>query len=111
MLPKCEECGKPFFYPRILCPHCHSRRITWIQASGRGRLYSFEIAYQSLNPAFKIKPPYILAMIELEEGPRLMSNLVNIDPDPKLVTCDMPVEIVYERLTDDVTISLFQPAH
>lgn len=109
MLPKCEACGKPFFYPRLFCPHCHSSRITWIQASGRGRLYSFEIAHQSLNPAFKIKPPYILAMIELEEGPRLMSNLINIEPDPQLVKCDMPVEIVYERLTDEVTIPLFQP--
>lgn len=110
MLPRCEDCGKAFFYPRSFCPHCHSRRIAWIQASGKGRLYSFEIAYQSLNPAFKIKPPYILAMIELEEGPRMLANLINIEPDPKLVKCDMPVEVVFERLTDEVTIPLFQPA-
>lgn len=109
MLPKCEDCGKPFFYPRALCPNCHSRRITWIQASGRGKLYSFEISHQSFNRAFKIKPPFILAMIELEEGPRMMSNLINIEPDPKVVKCDMPVEIVFEKLTDDITIPLFQP--
>ncbi len=109
MLPKCESCG-PFFYPRIMCPKCHSRNITWIQASGKGKLYSFEIVYQKFNPAFKIDPPYVLAMIELEEGPRMMSNLINIDPDPKVITCDMPVEVVFERLTDEITIPLFQPA-
>jgi uncharacterized OB-fold protein len=110
MLPKCDDCGKPFFYPRIACPLCHSRRISWIQASGKGKLYSFEIAYRSLSPAFKVKAPYILAMVELEEGPRLMSNLINIEPDPKVITCDMPVEVVFEKLTDEITIPLFQPA-
>ena len=110
MLPKCEDCGSPFFYPRILCPHCQSRNLTWIQASGRGKLYSFEIVQQQLNRRYKIPPPYILAMIELEEGPRMMSNLVNVEADPKVVTCDMPVEVVYEKLTDDITIPLFQPA-
>ncbi|RMF92537.1 MAG: Zn-ribbon domain-containing OB-fold protein [Nitrospinota bacterium] len=110
MLPKCDDCGKPFFYPRILCPFCHSRRISWIQASGKGKLHAFEIAYQSFNPEFKIPPPYILAMIELEEGPRLMSNLINIEPDPAVIRCDMPVEVVFEKLTDEITLPLFQPA-
>ena len=110
LLPKCDECDEPFFYPRIACPHCHSRNISWIQASGKGKLYSFQIAYRSLNPAFKIKPPYILAMVELEEGPRLMSNLVNIEPDVEVIKCDMPLEVVYEKQTDDITIPLFQPA-
>ena len=110
MLPKCEDCGKPFFYPRVLCPFCQSRHISWIQASGRGKLYSFEIAHQNFNPAYKIKPPYIFAMVELEEGPHMMSNLINIDPDPQVVKCDTPVEVVFEKLTDEITIPLFQPA-
>jgi hypothetical protein len=110
MLPKCQDCGQPFFYPRILCPHCHSRNITWIQASGKGRLYSFEIVYQQLNRRFQVPTPYVLALIELAEGPRMMSNLINIEPDPKHIKCDMPVEVVYEQLTDAITIPLFQPA-
>jgi uncharacterized OB-fold protein len=109
MLPKCNDCGAAFFYPRIACPHCHSRNVSWIQASGKGKLFSFQIAYRALNPAFKIEPPYILAMIELEEGPRMMSNLINIDPDPAALTCDMPVEVVFEKQTDEVTLALFQP--
>lgn len=110
MLPKCDDCGKAHFYPRIVCPHCHSRNISWIQASGKGKLFSFQIAHRSLNPAFKVKLPCVLAMIELEEGPRIMSNLINIDPDPDVVKCDMPVEIVFEKQTDDITLALFQPA-
>ena len=110
MLPRCGECGHVFFYPRALCPRCAARAITWVQASGRGRLHAFGIAHQSFNRAYKVAPPYVLAMIELEEGPRMLANLVNVEPDPKVVKCDMPVEVVFEKLTDEVTLPLFQPA-
>ncbi len=110
MLPECNDCGKAFFYPRIACPNCHSRNVGWVQASGKGRLYSFQIAYRALNPAFKIPPPYVLAMVELEEGPRLMSNLINVEADTDVIKCDMAVEVVFEKQTDEVTIPLFQPA-
>lgn len=110
MLPRCEACGHVFFYPRVLCPRCASRAITWVQASGRGRLHAFGIGHQSFNRAYTVRPPYVLAMIELEEGPRMLSNLINVEPDPQAVTCDMPVEVVFETLTDDVTLPLFQPA-
>src|SRR5713101_7338496 len=46
MLPKCQDCGKVHFYPRVFCPHCHSKNLTWIQGSGKGKLYSFEILYR-----------------------------------------------------------------
>jgi hypothetical protein len=81
-----------------------------MQASGRGKLYSFQIAHRSLNRAFKVELPCVLAMIELEEGPRMMSNLINIEPDPNVVKCDMPVEVVFEKQNDDITLALFQPA-
>ena len=110
MIPKCGDCGHTFFYPRILCPRCSSRAITWIQASGKGKLHAFGIAHQLFNRAFKVPAPFVLAMIELEEGPRMLSNLVNVEPDPKVVKCDMPVELVFNKLTDDVTLPLFQPA-
>ncbi len=110
LLPRCADCGHTFFYPRVLCPRCHSRAIQWIQASGRGRLYAFGIAHQSFNRAFKVPPPYVLAMIELEEGPRMVSNLINIEADPSVVKCDMPLEVVFHRMTEEVTIPLFQPA-
>jgi len=110
MLPRCRACRRAFFYPRVVCPHCHASDIEWFQASGRGKLHSFEIAYQSFNKAFKVKPPFVLAMIELEEGPRMMSNLIGIEPDPKKIRCDMPVEVVFEKQTDEITLPLFRLA-
>ena len=109
-LRKCNSCEQAYFYPRDICPHCFSRDVIWVQASGKGKLYSFEIAYRTFNPAFTVETPFILAMVELEEGPRMMSNLINIKPDPAVVKCDMPVEVVFEKQTDEVTLALFQPA-
>ena len=97
-------------YPRVACPFCASRDISWVQASGRGRLFSFEIAHQILNKSFKVKTPVVLAMVELEEGPRILSNLVGIAPDPKLIRCYMPVEVCFEKLTDQVSLPMFRPA-
>ncbi len=110
LLPRCQSCGHVFFYPRVLCPRCHARAITWISASGRGTLHAFEIAYQVFNKAWRVKPPYVLAMVELAEGPRLMSNLVNVEPDPRVIKCEMPVRAVFCKLTDEITLPLFEPA-
>ena len=104
MVPKCKACGKAFLYPRVLCPFCASRDIAWIQASGRGKLFSFEIAHQILNKAFKVKTPVVLAMVELEEGPRMLTNLINCEADPKKLRCDMPVEVVFEKQTDEISL-------
>jgi uncharacterized OB-fold protein len=110
MLPRCQACGQAFFYPRVMCPRCQSREITWFQASGRGKLHAFGIGHQAFNKAFKVGPPYVLAMIEVEEGPRMMSNLVNVAPDPKAIRCDMPVQVVFHKLTDSITVPLWEPA-
>src|SRR5919106_3326418 len=110
MLPRCQACGHAFFYPRVLCPRCRSRQIAWFQASGRGRLHAFGIGHQSFNKAFKMPAPYVLAMIEVEEGPRMMSNLINVAADPKVIRCDMPVQVVFHRLTDELTVPLWEPA-
>jgi uncharacterized protein len=109
MLPRCGDCGHVFFYPRAVCPRCHSRHVGWLQSRGRGTLHSFEIAYQAFQKGWKIKPPYVLALVELDEGPRMMSNLINVEPDPKAIRCDMPVEVVFTKLTDEITLPLFQP--
>ena len=110
LLPKCGACGHVFFYPRAVCPRCRARDIGWIQASGRGTLHAFEIGYQAFSKAWKVKPPWVLAMVELAEGPRLMTNLINVAPDPKVIRCDMPVRVVFTKLTDEITLPLFEPA-
>jgi uncharacterized OB-fold protein len=103
MIPRCRACGKAHMHPRVACPFCASRDIEWVRASGRGRLHSFEIAHQILNKSFKVKTPVVLAMVELD--------LVNIAPDPAKIRCDMPVEVVFEKQTDEVTLPMFQPTH
>jgi len=76
----------------------------------QGHAPRFEIAYQVFNKAWKIKPPYVLAMVELAEGPRMMSNLVNVEARPQAIKCDMPVQVVFAKLTDEITLPLFEPA-
>ena len=110
MLPRCGACKQAFFYPRVVCPKCHSRDISWVQATGRGTLHAFGIGHQSFNKAFKMPPPYVLAMVQLDEGPKMMTNLVNVVADPAVITCDMPVQVVFHKVTDDVTVPLFEPA-
>ena len=107
-LPLCGACGHVFFYPRILCPKCQARDIGWIDASGKDELHTFE-SRTGPTTAPGRSPPYVLAMIELDEGPRMMSNLINVEPSPKAIKCDMPVEVVFTKVSDDVTLPLFQP--
>ena len=98
LLPACRRCG-PFFYPRILCPRCHTDEVAWIEASGRGAIYSFTVAYQAFHPEFKLPPPYALALVELDEGPRVLSGLVDVEPDPRALRCGMRVEALASRLS------------
>ena len=80
-----------------------------MQSTGKGRLHAFEILYQTFNPGFQVPLPCILAMVELDEGPRLMSNLVGIDPDPNAIRCDMRIKVVFERIQNDFVLPLFRP--
>ena len=106
LIQRCQECGHAYYYPRPFCPACLSGRVEWEQASGRGKLYSFVIN-QRAAPGFVA--PYIIAVVELDEGPRMMTNLVDVEPDPELVRCEMPVEIVFDDVDDNFTLPRFRP--
>jgi uncharacterized OB-fold protein len=108
-LQRCAGCGMFVYYPRPLCPGCLSDQLAWTAVSGRGTVYAFAIVHRHPNRAFTANGPYVLAMVELEEGARLMSNLVEIDPDPSAVQVGMPVQVVYDDVTDDVTLPKFRP--
>lgn len=109
-LPYCTACGRFFFYPRPFCPRCFGWELEWRRCSGRGRLYSYAIQFRPQAPGFQDDVPYVTAIVELEEGPRLMTNLVGIDPDPALIRCDMPVEVVFDDVTEEITLPKFRPA-
>ncbi len=108
MVQRCQECSRYYFYPRPLCPGCLSRNVRWEYVSGRGRLHTFVVNHRPPRN-FPIAPPYIIGIVELEEGPRLMSHIVGIEASPTQVRCDMPVEVVFEDLTEEITLPKFRP--
>ena len=107
-IQRCDDCGQHFFYPRPLCPHCWSRAVRWVDASGRGILRTFVINYRPPRK-FPTQDPIVIGLVELAEGPRMMSNIVGVEPDPARLRCDMPVTIVFDDITDDITLPKFQP--
>jgi len=108
-IQRCVDCKQAYFYPRNACPGCLSANVEWFTASGRGKLHTFSIVYRGLKHP-PLEPPYVLAMVELDEGPRLMTNLVGIEPDPARIRCDMAVVVDWADVTPEVTLPRFRPA-
>ena len=107
IIQKCADCGQYIFYPRIACPGCFSDNVDWTEASGRGVVYSYTVVENNAPSAFIQDIPYVVAVIKLEEGVQLLSNIVGCAPDE--VYCDMPVEVAFEKLTDEFTLPKFRP--
>lgn len=107
MLQKCTN-GHVFYYARTHCPECLSNEVSWVEASGRGMLYSYTVARRAQSPEFEEDVPYIIAAIVLEEGPRMTSLLVEADPDN--VRIDGPVEVVWDDVSPDLSMPYFRPA-
>jgi uncharacterized OB-fold protein len=108
VLPYCATCAAFFYYPRPFCPTCFSWEIEWRRCSGRGTLYTFSIQFRPQMPGFT--PPYVTAIVQLEEGPRMMTNLVGVEPMPERIRCDIAVEVDWEDVSDEVTLPVFRPA-
>ena len=106
-LPKCDRCGKIWYPPSPLCPACWARNFSWTCLSGRGRVTSWVVFHQSYFRSFEGELPYNVAEVELEEGPRLLTNLVGIANDA--IRAAMPVEIFFDDVTADVTLAKFKP--
>ncbi len=110
LIQRCNACDKAYYYPRPFCPDCLSSDVKWEQASGEGTLYSFVINHRS-TPGYNA--PYVIAVVQLKEGPRMMTNLVGVEvglePDPQFLRCDMPVRVVFDDVTDEITLPRFRP--
>ena len=104
---RCRDCGTKRFYPRAVCPVCLSSATEWVRASGRGTVYSFTVTYQNQAAGFREELPYVLAVVELAEGPRLMTNVVGCAPEA--VRIGMAVEVVFEDVTAEITLAKFRP--
>ena len=107
-LQRCRDCAVIRYYPRAQCPECLSPRTEWLRSSGRARVYTFTATWQNQAAGFRDALPYVLAYVELEEGPRMLTNI--IDCRPEQVRIGMPVEVVYEDVTPEVTLAKFRPA-
>jgi uncharacterized OB-fold protein len=105
-LQRCEECAKVYFPPRPFCPSCASRKVAVFAASGKATLYSYVIHHRAA-PGFT--PPYAIAVVELEEGPRMMTNIIGCPQTPEALELDMKLEVAFERLDDKITLPLFRP--
>lgn len=111
-MQQCADCQKFIFYPRAVCPHCGSRNWAWKPVSGKGKIYGFSInmgKHPSARP-FDNDVPYVIAVVELAEGVRLMTNIVGIEPDPNKIKVGMDVVVHYDDVTESITLPKFKPA-
>jgi uncharacterized protein len=108
-IPYCNSCARSFFYPRPLCPHCLGADLDWRDASGRARLISYVVP-QRPPRNFRSSGPFVIGIVELAEGPRMMSNIVGVEAKPQQLSCDMPLEVVFEDVTAEITLPLFRPS-
>ncbi len=95
MFQRCRSCSKAQFYPRSLCSHCGARELQWEPAKGLGKVASFSVVHRAPIPAFKGNGPYVLALIDMDEGFRFMCNVVHCDPES--VRIGNRVRVVYEE--------------
>ncbi len=103
---ECPSCGHRQFYPRLLCTECGGEP-EWRTASGRGSVHTFTVVRQSLMPPFDGLAPYVIAMVELDEGPKMMGNLTDCDPDD--VRIGMPVDAYAVRVEEGVSVPFWRP--
>ena len=107
-MQKCTDCGHIRFPASIVCPKCNSMEAEWTQLSGRGKVYSYVIYHMAYHPSYKDDIPYTVAIIQLNEGPRMESNITDCKGED--IQIDMPVELYFDDVTDDVTLPKFKPA-
>ncbi len=106
ILQRCGDCGSYVGYPKIFCTACYSDNLGWERASGNGKLYSYSTVTANPPSAFIDDIPYTIAIVELEEGPRFLSRLIDLDPEH--LHCELPVEIAFVHVDDELVMPFFR---
>jgi uncharacterized OB-fold protein len=109
LLARCTSCGRAHHYPRPFCPFCWSRDIAPEQASGRATLYTYSTVFMNDLAPFAERLPYVAAVVELEEGPRVMTNIVDCQPEELRI--GMSLRVAFTPLTDELAAPVFRPTH
>ena len=105
ILKRCNACGRAHFYPRELCPYCYADNLAWIEASGLGVIYSFTVCHRPAGPAFTADVPYIVALVELAEGPRMMTRIAG---DPAAVAIGRAARVRFVQQTETLVLPFFE---
>jgi hypothetical protein len=108
LIKRCRACERAYFYPRPFCPTCWSDDTEWIEASGRATLYTWSVVHRNDLPPFPDRVPYVAAIVDLEEGPRMMTNVVDCDFDTLQV--GMALIVDFRKETDEISSPVFRPA-
>ena len=106
LLQYCDQCQQHQFYPRLYCMHCGSSNVRWVSASGRGVIYSYTVIHQNKSPEFVQDTPYNVVVVQLAEGPRLMSTIVETDLAELCI--DLPVTVVFDAVSEVIHLPRFK---
>jgi len=109
LVPRCRKCNSFFWYPRPACPKCWEEDWEWVAVKGTGRVHTFTIVRQPQNPSFNDDVPYVYAIIQLDEGVRMISNVIKCKV-PDDVKVDMRVKVVFDDVTSEWSLPKFEPA-
>lgn len=107
LLQRCTQCNEFQFYPRIICTNCASEDLEWVKGSGRGQVLTFAIVRRAVSEAYAADVPYVVALIQLDEGPTMMSNIVQCDPET--VKIGSPVQVIFEDWSEEISVPQFRP--
>jgi uncharacterized OB-fold protein len=106
VVQRCAQCGTYRFPAREICSNCLSRAADWVPVSGEGEVFSYNVMHQVYHPGFADEVPYAVVVIKLKEGPKMNSNLVGVKPHA--IKIGMPVQVVFEDISDEVTLPKFK---
>ena len=106
LVRSCTSCGRPHYYPRPFCPFCWNGRVEWVEASGRATLYTYSVVHANDLPPWPERVPYIAAVVDLAEGPRMMTELVGCQPEQAVIGMDLRVAF---RDDGEFTAPVFRP--
>jgi uncharacterized OB-fold protein len=108
LLQKCADCNSFYFQPGPICPQCFSTNVKWEKVSGKGTVYTYTVVRRALSPDWEDVVPYTVGVIELAEGPRMVSNIVDCSPED--IKIGMPVQVTFDDITENASLPKFKPA-
>ncbi len=109
VLQRCRKCGAYRYPAGLICHECASIDLEWTRVSGRGTVYTWTVFHRAYHPAFATEVPYAVVAVELAEGPRMLTNLINCPLSD--IKIGMLVEVVFETMNDEISLPKFRPAY